>query len=70
MTKPSRHPYTSPQRLFKVKNAKELKRDIRVNPGEDVIQHNTESASDPFQLAAGKWFDDIQKAEREEIRRR
>jgi hypothetical protein len=47
--------------LFVNKNAKNLKRDIGVNPGEHVIQNNTEPASDSFQWAARKWFDDIQK---------
>jgi hypothetical protein len=47
------------------KNAKNLKRDICVNPGEHVIQDNTEPASDLFQLTAREWFNDIQKPKEE-----
>jgi len=55
---------TSSRQLFN-QNEKKLKRHIRVNPGEYVIQNNTEPASDFFQLAARKWFDDIQKPKEE-----
>jgi len=55
---------TSSRQLFN-QNAKKLKRHIRVNPGKYVIQDDTETTSNSFQLTARKWFDDIEKSKEE-----